>query len=35
MRIIKCGGASLNNYEDRKKLYKEIKEYNGSIVLIV
>ena len=35
MKIIKCGGASLNNYQDRKKLYNEIKEYNGSIVLIV
>lgn len=35
MKIIKCGGASLNNYQDRKKLYNEIKEYNGSVVLIV
>lgn len=35
MKIIKCGGNSLKNYADRKKLYNEIKEYNGSIVLIV
>lgn len=35
MKIIKCGGASLNNYQDRKKLYNEIKKYNGSVVLIV
>ena len=35
MKIIKCGGAALNNLVDRKKLYQEIKNYNGSVVLIV
>ena len=25
MRIIKCGGSALKNYNDRLTLYKEIK----------
>jgi len=35
MKIIKCGGNALKNINDRKKLYREIKEYNGTIALIV
>lgn len=35
MKIIKCGGSVLKEYQDRLKLYNEIKEYDGSVVLVV
>ena len=35
MKIIKCGGASLSNKEDREKIYSQIKESNEKIILIV
>ena len=35
MKIIKCGGKVLEKFEYRKKLYKEIKEENDNIILVV
>lgn len=35
MKIIKCGGSVLKNLENRKKIYKEIKDYNDKVILIV
>ena len=35
MKIIKCGGASLKNKNDRVKLYKEIKKNKEKTILIV
>ena len=35
MKIIKCGGKVLKDFEYRKKLYKEIKEDESKILLIV
>ena len=35
MKIIKCGGSSLKKFDDRKKIYDEIKKMNESVVVIV
>ena len=35
MKIIKCGGTSLANYEDRKKIYQNLKNIDDKVVLIV
>ena len=35
MKIIKCGGVSLDKLENRLKIYQEIKEYDGSVLLVV
>lgn len=35
MKIIKCGGKILDDYQNRLKLYEEIKEYDESVILIV
>lgn len=35
MKIIKCGGSVLKCYENRKKLYNEIKSYDDKVILIV
>ena len=35
MKIIKCGGSILSKIENRKKLYREIKETDDKIILVV
>lgn len=35
MKIIKCGGTSLANYEDRIKIYNQIKKSDEKTILIV
>lgn len=35
MKIIKCGGTSLANYEDRIKIYNQIKKSEEKTILIV
>lgn len=35
MKIIKCGGSALKNYNDRLTLYDEIKKSNEKIILVV
>lgn len=35
MKIIKCGGSVLKNYNDRLQLYKEIKSSDEKVVLVV
>lgn len=35
MKVIKCGGNVLSKFEDRKRLYQEIKNEKDKIVLVV
>ena len=35
MKIIKCGGSILSKYENRKRLYDEIKVSKDKILLVV
>ena len=35
MKVIKCGGNVLSKFEDRKRLYQEIKNEKDKVILVV
>lgn len=35
MKVIKCGGSILKDYENRKRLYKELNQEKDNVILVV